>query len=297
MPATLEPTATGPTAVLLLALAVLRAGSPVEAAPEAKPAKPAFRAGTIEQSAIAESSGLVASRVHEGVFWTINDSGHEPVLYAVTREGKSIAEFAVGAKNTDWEDLATDGTGHVYVADVGNNGGRRDRVRVLRIDEPDPRAAPPAKALPVSAAWELTYPGRPFDSEALFVLDGKGYLISKRLDGRAAEVYRFGLAERAPGAEEPVVLERVAALPVRAPVTAADVSPDGRRLAVLTVLGAYVFDIDGDVAAAGNGAPARYARYIHPRMEAACFVPGGLLVTAETREVLFFADEYFKPVD
>ena len=280
--------------VLLAALVPpSRAAAPGERAA----AKPGFRAGTIQPVAISESSGLVASRTHDGVFWTVNDSGHEPVLYAITREGKLIAEFAVDAQNTDWEDLATDADGHLYVADVGNNGGRRERVRVLRVDEPDPRAAPRAEPLPVTASWELIYPGRPFDSEALIILDDHGLILSKRLDGGAAEMYRFDVTVPPPQGKAPVVLERVAALPVRAPVTAADVSPDGKRLAVLTVLGPYVFDINGDVTAAGKAAPARYARYIHPRMEAACFVTGGLLATAETREIFFFADEYFKPVD
>src|SRR5688572_12714761 len=152
-----------------------RGGAPAERAT----ARPAFRAGTIEPVAIAESSGLVASRTHDGVFWTVNDSGHESVLYAITREGKAIAEFAVDAQNTDWEDLATDADGHLYIADVGNNGGRRERVRVLSVDEPDPRAAPRAEPLPVGASWELAYPGRPFDSEALIILDDNGLIFSK----------------------------------------------------------------------------------------------------------------------
>ena len=284
-------------ACLVAATCALAAKTP----PETKnpPAPPKFRAGTIDAPAIKESSGLVASRRHEGVFWTVNDSDNPAVLYAITLEGKLIVEYAVDAKNVDWEDLAIDDGGHVYIADVGNNFGKRAEVQVLRIDEPDPRTrnegrdAPPAP-LKVGATWRLTYPNdKPFDCEGLVVLDGKGYLISKHRDGDAAQLYRFDLKKTA----DPVRLEHVGGLPIRAPVTAADVSADGKRLAVLTLLGPYMFEINGDVASAATDAPLRYSRYVHPITEAACFIPGGLLVTAESREVFFFADAFFKAVD
>lgn len=267
---------------------------------DAAKSEPRFRAGKIEAKAISESSGLVASRRHAGVFWTVNDSGNAAVLYAITREGKLIAEFPVDAENVDWEDLAMDDAGRLYVADVGNNEGRRTEVRVLRIDEPDPRGNAAggtdekrAAPLAVVKTWRLTYPAKPFDCESLVVMGDKGYMISKRRDAGPAELYRFDLAP----AVEPAPLERVGALPIRAPVTAADVSPGGKRLAVLTVFGPWTFDIDGDIRSATTDAPARHSRYVHPTMEAACFVEGGLLVTAESRDVFFFADRHFKAVE
>src|SRR5687767_4556689 len=111
------------TILRTLVLLTLPAALPALALGQAEPAEPKFRAGKIEPKAISESSGLVASRRHDGVFWTVNDSGNAPVLYAITREGKAIAEFPVDAKNVDWEDLAIDDAGHLYVADVGNNDG------------------------------------------------------------------------------------------------------------------------------------------------------------------------------
>src|SRR6478735_5591600 len=72
------------------------------AAASTQPSK--FRVGTISDPAIPESSGIVASRKHEGVYWTQNDSGNPPALFAITREGELIREYPVGAKNVDWED-------------------------------------------------------------------------------------------------------------------------------------------------------------------------------------------------
>jgi hypothetical protein len=249
--------------------------------------------------AVRESSGLVASRKHPGVFWTLSDSGNPPALFAVTREGALVREYAVAAKNVDWEDLAIDGDGRLYIADVGNNQRDRKEVMVMRVDEPDPRAPLPASGvrpapLRVTNSWRLTFPGdQPFDCESLFVLGGKGYVLPKRLNASPAEVYRFELAPT----PRPQKLERVATIPtVRAPVTAADVSPDGKRVAVLTVFGPYVFQIDGDVAAVSTAKPS-FSRYLDPHMEAACFVDDGtaLLATSETRDVLLFRAEHFTP--
>jgi hypothetical protein len=267
--------------------------------PATQPAGRHSLIGRLEDKDLAESSGIVASRRHEGVFWTHNDSGGGPHLFAVNREGKLIARFEVAAVNRDWEDVATDDDGHLYIGEIGNNGGRLGELAVYRVDEPDPRAPrgpkaggkapPPPPPLRVTQTWRLRFPDRPFDCEALFVHGGKGYVISKLLTYQPATIYRFDLAEqKGPFA----VLEPVAAIPVRFPVTAADVTPDGRRLAVMTVGGPYLFDIDGDVATAAKAAPA-HVGFVHPKIEAVCFVPEGLLATTEDRQVFLFRYEQF----
>jgi hypothetical protein len=44
----------------------------------------------IEAEEIAESSGLVGSRQHAGVFWTHNDSGDASRIFAITAEGRLL---------------------------------------------------------------------------------------------------------------------------------------------------------------------------------------------------------------
>ncbi len=82
-------------------------------------------------------------------------------------------------------------------------------------------------------------------------------------------------------------LEPVATLPIRSPVTAIDISANGRWLAVLTVTGPTLFRIDGDPAAAAAAKPAGVF-VLSPKMEAACLVPEGLLATTEDRDVYLF---------
>jgi len=60
------------------------------------------------------------------VFWTHND-GHSPYLFAVTRKGQTIRAYQVGASFVDWEDIAVDAAGNLYLADIGADGTRDPR--------------------------------------------------------------------------------------------------------------------------------------------------------------------------
>src|SRR3954468_6307892 len=87
------------------------------------PPEPLERLGRLDHPAIREASGIVASRRHPGVFWVHNDSQNPAALFAVRRDGSLVGEFTLGVPNVDWEDIAADDQGHLYLADTGNNGG------------------------------------------------------------------------------------------------------------------------------------------------------------------------------
>lgn len=234
--------------------------------------------GRLAHPPLCESSGVVASRRYGGICWTHNDSGNAPVLYAIRQDGSLVGEFKVDAPNVDWEDIAIDQRGRLYVGDLGNNGRRRQEVQVYCLEEPDPRQ-PSRRPLAVRATYKLRYPDKPFDCEALFVHEGWGFVISK-VTGHNPSIYRFSLGK----ASVVQVLEKVTELDMVAPVTAADISADGKQLAVLTNAGLTVYTINADVASAAK-APNVYVPLLHPHAEACCFVPEGVLVTAESREV------------
>src|SRR5689334_19987313 len=51
---------------------------------------------TIKDPRITESSGLAASRIHPGVYWTHNDSDDGAYLYAVdSRTGRTVATITM----------------------------------------------------------------------------------------------------------------------------------------------------------------------------------------------------------
>jgi hypothetical protein len=265
--------------VLFLLTAIAAAEQPAKG-----PEKQWRVVGRLEHRAIAECSGIVASRRHAGVYWVHNDSGNPAAIYAVKQDGTLVGEFLVAATNEDWEDIAIDERGQLYIGDIGNNGSKRKQLVVYRVEEPEPTRAKDVVPVKVTRKWVLAFPATGgFDCEAMFVHGGYGYLISKTYFGGQAGVYRFSLEE----AEGPVVLEKVASVPVRTPVTGADISGDGKRLAVLSVAGVNVFEIEGEVANVAN-ANAVFVPYVHATMEACCFAEGGVLVATEPREMVMF---------
>ena len=108
--------------------------------------------GKLDVRLVPEASGIVKSRRHAGIFWVHNDSGNPPSLFAIRADGRIIREFRLEIPNIDWEDIAIDDHGHLYVGDIGNNLGALPIRAIYRIDEPDP--AKPA-ARPLKAATRL----------------------------------------------------------------------------------------------------------------------------------------------
>jgi hypothetical protein len=243
--------------------------------------------GTISDRFIIESSGVVACGTDTNVFWTHND-GKNPVLYAINRAGESVDQFVIaGITVTDWEDIARDDRGSLYLADIGNNNARRATLAVHRLDEPEPRQS--QRVLRPNRSWNLRFPDKPFDCESIFIWRDHGYLISKVFQDEQAAIYRFALTN----ASSPITLEKVAQLPVTSPVTGADMSPDGTRLGLVCNSGAYIFQIDGDVSRAGQVTPL-FAKFREGQIEGCCFVPEGLLAVSEKREIFLFDDGAFR---
>ena len=261
------------------------------AAPPGKSVAPGvFEIGRITHPRITESSGVAASRQFPGVFWTHNDGGggKKQVLYAIARDGKLLGEFAVGdVLLTDWEDIAIDDEKHLFISDTGNNEAKRTEVMVHQIDEPDPKGT--VRYVAPKRTWRLKFPGEPFDCESLFVWQGSGYMVSKVFKDARAQIFRFSLSDQ----KEPATLELVATTRIESPVTGADISPNGKLLALVAKSGAFAYTINGEVAKAGKGKP-HQTKFRHESIEACTFVPEGLLATAESREIYLFTDEAFQ---
>ncbi|HWS90267.1 MAG TPA: hypothetical protein VN282_25075 [Pyrinomonadaceae bacterium] len=198
---------------------------------------------TLEDRKVRESSGLAASRRSPDLFWTHNDSGDGPFVYAFDRGGRARGTFRVeGAQAVDWEDISAGpgparGQSYLYAADIGDNGRKREFVVVYRFPEPEVSAteAPPegARVTQPAEAIRLKYPDGAHNAEALAVHPTTGdiYIVTKA--NAEAGVYKL------PAPFDPKALNtltKVATL--RGPdffgtlVTGADISPDGRRVAL-----------------------------------------------------------------
>jgi hypothetical protein len=182
---------------------------------------------------IDESSGVAVSRAHAGLIWTHNDSGGGAELFAVDAQGRIQGRVEVrGSTNVDWEDiaLAPCGSGDcLFIGDIGDNLARRDEVAIYRVAEPVPGATRTAPA----ERFPIRYPGGPRDAEALFVLNGDPYVVTKGAD-RPIGLFRYPaplVADRLTELEHVRDLSGGPAL-IFDQVTGADASADGRLVAI-----------------------------------------------------------------
>ncbi|NJP99953.1 hypothetical protein HCK00_05225 [Streptomyces sp. PLAI1-29] len=203
------------------------------AAPGADPGEPGtFR---IEDERITESSGLAASRIHPGVFWTHNDSEDGPYVYAVdSSTGRTVATVTLaGVDPRDVEAISTGPDGTLYLGDIGDNfGGRWPEVWVYRFKEPEKLR----DTTVTPTRYTVRYEDGPRDAESLMVHPetGRMYIVSKKQEGGA--LYE-GPAE--PSTSGINTFRRIADLSDWA--TDAAFSPDGSRLVVRGYFGGSAY--------------------------------------------------------
>lgn len=218
----------------------------------------------VEHPPIDEMSGIAKSRTYEGVFWVHNDSGDRPRIFAIRQDGSVVAPPQVsrrdssnrpenappvfegipieGAGNIDWEDIAIDGD-TLYIADMGNNFNARRDLAIYVLKEPNPNITTTThilKRIPVAYPDQSEFPPKDrwhFDCEALFVYQGKLYMLTKhRPAGQpntaepSTTLYRLDSEQT----DKINTLVKIDSHPnLGGWVTAAAMSPDERTLAVL----------------------------------------------------------------
>ena len=207
--------------------------------------------GVLLDGKLGETSGLAASRVHRDTLWLVEDGGNAPKLHAVNKRGRRLASLVVaGVTNTDWEDLAAfelDGKHYLLIADTGDNGGLR-RTLLLHVVEEPARLVDGARLQP---AWSIAFrwPDGARDCEAIAVDAARGQILLLSKKRQPPELFDLPLRPRSDSLQTATRIGRLAgvpqasaetrrAAPARArrahQVTAADLSPDGNTLAVLT---------------------------------------------------------------
>ncbi|GHE80910.1 hypothetical protein GCM10018785_56160 [Streptomyces longispororuber] len=211
-------------------------GGPAGAADE-----PGNEGFTIEDPRITESSGLVASRAHPGVYWTHNDQDSGAYLYAVdSRTGKTVARITMTGVGTprDVEAISMGPDGDLYVGDIGDNfHGKWSYVWVYKLPEPKELKDQTIRA----TQYVVKYADGPRDAEALMVhpKTGRVYIADKQEDGGSLYQGPATLSSARPN-----VFRRVASTDLW--VTDGAFSPDGRRLALRGYLGGVSYAWKGE---------------------------------------------------
>jgi hypothetical protein len=248
-------------------------GSPAGAA-ENPPLEPLV---VFEHDELVEASGLIKSRRFEGIYWTHTDSGGKPKIYAINHSGEVVADFRIaGADNGDWEDIAIDHDGHLYIGDIGNNMGLFRARFIYKVKEPDPNSEDSRTITPL-AKLKYRYIGdERFDAESLIWHRGRLYVISKPR-GRRPSLYVLDPTE-----ETNVLSPRkLADLSTRMPC-AADVSEDGSEMLICTRSEIWVYPVDENLVPISGG-NSRHVWYPRTAMEGCCFDGKDVAMLSEDR--------------
>ncbi len=146
---------------------------------------------------VEETSGLLYS---DNDFWTLNDSGNDPVIYRLdTANGTIIQRITVlKATNVDWETLAQDDD-YIYIGDVGNNSGNRDDLGIYIVAKASIPSSGDASVNSNHITFTYSdYPGQKikrddnnFDCEAMVCIGDSLYLFSKNWGNQKTKLYRL----------------------------------------------------------------------------------------------------------
>lgn len=140
------------------------------------------------EGALAETSGLVCSAT--GML-TINDSGNAAALFAIDYQGQIVKRYDIHSANIDWEAVTTIGD-TVYIADIGNNKGKRKDLSILAFntltEEVDANRLSYASNRTPNANKPYAHN---FDAEALTAKDNTLVLFSKSWADYVAKIYQF----------------------------------------------------------------------------------------------------------
>lgn len=191
---------------------------------------------------LKESSGLETAADFE--FWSHNDRGGEPKLFKFDTLGRLNQTVLIeNAKNEDWEDLTSDVYGNLYVGDFGNNDNDRKDLTIYKIlseDLNDNNNSILASKIEFSFPEQTAFPppesGFFFDIESMFSKGDYLYLLTR---DRSKPFFGKTTLHRIPNSEGTYEAAFLGELMTdskksRGQITAADLSPDGTKLAMIS---------------------------------------------------------------
>lgn len=239
----------------------------------------------VQSHELNEISGLVASKINQGILWVHNDSGDQPYIYAIDRNGKLVATVELSnAKNIDWEDISIEhNIDHsiIYIADTGDNKRKRKSYQIYSFKEPKLDFRKYEKIELTDNQYQridFTYSdSNSYDCEAIMFdpISNAIYFLTKRtkrsklfrLDAHNSNVAKFEINTNLGEFGRNGIQDRICG---------ADISNSGAYIAIRSYDSIFVFDrnhnsISKSINSDYNSIP--YNNLIDPQNESICFDP------------------------
>lgn len=190
---------------------------------------------------LIESSGIYVSNPNR--IWSHNDSGNTNELFCFDTTGALLRTLLIAnATNVDWEELAVDDQGRVYINDAGNNRNDRTDLVIYRIPNPETITEDQVNAQAINFIFEDQYQFPPpetnlnFDIEAMIWKNDSLFLFTKNRSSPQTGYCKMYSVPAHPGIYTARLIDSVylGETNHEARVTAADYNPQTGELLLLT---------------------------------------------------------------
>ena len=175
--------------------------------------------------ALNEVSGIETVS-NSDLIWMLNDSGNASTLYGLNITGKIEKEININVKNNDWEDLASDTKGNLYIGDFGNNAKKRKQFSIIKINVLEEQS--PQSVIPEIISFKLPENMSPKDFEAFFLFQNHFYVFSKE-----SKKFKVLKIPNKTGEHIAEIVSEYNFKEKKSLITAADISDDGKTIMLL----------------------------------------------------------------
>jgi len=207
---------------------------------------------------LREASGIEYV-VKTNTIWVHNDSGNNSELFSVSQNGKILKTIKIDELNKDWEDITSDSNGNLYIGDFGNNANDRKNLRIYKIDASSlVSGKPKVEIIKFKFEDQKEFPPkrkrRIFDAEGFFHFNNQLYIFTKsRIKDKTGKTNMYKIPDSAGNYKA----KKVASFENRNKkgywITAADISDDGSKMALLSERNVVLFsNFKGDQFFEGN---------------------------------------------
>lgn len=197
---------------------------------------------------LEENSGMVT--YNDSTVWVLEDNGNKDEIYQVNFKGDILKSLKVkNGDNDDWEDMAKDKKGNLYIGDFGNNGNYRKNLVIYKV--PNPTIEPGDKI--DAEQIEFYYPDQKefppkkdqflYDAESLFHHDGKLYIVTKnRSNPFNGEAHIYTVPDEKGKYEATLVGSFIPCTDWKiCQITSIDISPKGDKIIALSYGKLFIF--------------------------------------------------------